>query len=804
MTAVWLRFRSDLRSRLAAVVSLAVIVGIVGGVVIAALAGARRTESAYPRFIVASRSLDLVVSPSGRDRAEMTREVARLPDIAQLARVSVMLGSVRAPSGTSLAFPDVFPLASVDGRFGTEINRLKIISGHAADPSDPFEAVVTLPVAQRLGIGVGDTVDVGVFGDTTFADVEPAPPVRVHVVGVSVAPGEFQPLAGGYLPVFHLTPAFYRSYRTLFSPADDALVIRLRDGQAGMPRFQRELHAIGGRLRGGIEVSFTQAQQTRGVQDAAGTQAVALRVLALLVAVAGAAIFGQALGRQTFLESAEHPALRALGFAPRQLIAVGVLRAAVIGAVGAVVAVVISVLLSPLSPVGLARAAEPSPGVAVDVPAEILGVAGLLVAVVLISLLPAWRSARRAAGRVQAPVEVSRVAGLVARLGGRPSAAAGIRMALEPGRGRTAVPVRTTIVGTTLGLMALAAALVAGASLSRLATTPALSGWNWDILVGSFDDTQPVPKGRLSRLESTMQRDPEIAGFAIGTLPGLRVNGVGVTVIAMDSLKGSVTPSLADGRLPSGADEIALGSDTMREAGVGIGDEVRVRGGGVEGPRVDTRMTVVGRTVMWTFFTQTRPGEAAAVTLDWLLSIQPHAVDSPAFFIRLAPGVDESRVFHRLQAIVPTLFEFPRVESNQVSTLAGMQDLPLELAGVMALLAVATLSHTLVTSIRRRRRDLAVLKTVGFSRRQVSAAVAWQSSTIAAIALVAGIPVGIVAARWGWSLLAEQYGVVPSPAVPLLAVLLIVPATLLVANLVAAIPARLAARTHPAQVLRSE
>lgn len=119
-------------------------------------------------------------------------------------------------------------------------------------------------------------------------------------------------------------------------------------------------------------------------------------------------------------------------------------------------------------------------------------------------------------------------------------------------------------------------------------------------------------------------------------------------------------------------------------------------------------------------------------------------------------------------------------------------------------MAVATLAHTLTTSARRRRRDLAILKVLGFVRSQVSATVARQSTVIAAVAVVFGLPLGVAAGRWGWHLFADELGVPPQPATPVLALALLGVATLLLANLVAAVPARLAARTHAAAVLRAE
>jgi ABC-type lipoprotein release transport system permease subunit len=125
-------------------------------------------------------------------------------------------------------------------------------------------------------------------------------------------------------------------------------------------------------------------------------------------------------------------------------------------------------------------------------------------------------------------------------------------------------------------------------------------------------------------------------------------------------------------------------------------------------------------------------------------------------------------------------------------------------ASVLTLMAGAALAHTLGAVVRRRRRDLAILKTLGFVRRQVWSTVAWQATTMAAVGLTLGVPLGISAGRWAWRLFADGLGIVPEPVLPLPAVALLVPIAFLAANLVAAVPGRAAARTQPALVLRAE
>jgi hypothetical protein len=129
---------------------------------------------------------------------------------------------------------------------------------------------------------------------------------------------------------------------------------------------------------------------------------------------------------------------------------------------------------------------------------------------------------------------------------------------------------------------------------------------------------------------------------------------------------------------------------------------------------------------------------------------------------------------------------------------------PVLLAGGLALGAVVALGLTLTASVRRRRRDLALLKAFGFTQRQLVATIAWQASVDAVVGIVFGVPIGIVAGRELWTLFARNINAVPDATIPVLAVVLVGVSTLLFTNLVAVLPGRSAARTSTALVLRAE
>ncbi len=123
---------------------------------------------------------------------------------------------------------------------------------------------------------------------------------------------------------------------------------------------------------------------------------------------------------------------------------------------------------------------------------------------------------------------------------------------------------------------------------------------------------------------------------------------------------------------------------------------------------------------------------------------------------------------------------------------------------LFAVVALLTVGNTLVTSVRRRRREFAVMRTIGFVRRQVSASVAWQATIVAVVAAVIGLPTGFALGRIAWTLVTHRLGLRPDAVVPVALVLGVGVLAVVTANAVALVPGLLASRTAPASTLRSE
>jgi ABC-type lipoprotein release transport system permease subunit len=140
----------------------------------------------------------------------------------------------------------------------------------------------------------------------------------------------------------------------------------------------------------------------------------------------------------------------------------------------------------------------------------------------------------------------------------------------------------------------------------------------------------------------------------------------------------------------------------------------------------------------------------------------------------------------------------------EVANLRNVRTLPLLLAGFLALLAVGALSHVLLTSARRRRRDFAILRALGLDRRRTRLILNSQATVIGLVGLVVGVPVGVVLGRVLWRLVTDRVPLANVAPFAVIGVVLIVPITVLVANALALWPGQRVARLHPAEILRDE
>jgi putative ABC transport system permease protein len=145
----------------------------------------------------------------------------------------------------------------------------------------------------------------------------------------------------------------------------------------------------------------------------------------------------------------------------------------------------------------------------------------------------------------------------------------------------------------------------------------------------------------------------------------------------------------------------------------------------------------------------------------------------------------------------------PEVAAD-VTNLSHVRGLPYLLAGFLIVLGLGAVAHALMTVSQRRARELAVLRAVGLSPRQAAACVGWQAVVVAAVALLIGVPLGLVIGREAWRRVADSIPLVyVGPFSPGL-VAVLVPAVLVALLVLSLAPAWRAAHLQTADTLRAE
>jgi ABC-type antimicrobial peptide transport system permease subunit len=834
----WLALRAQLRQRWRAMAGLALLLGLAGGVVLTAAAGAERTATAYPRLLTWANAAQVNTVTGVPDPAYLAA-LARLPQVAAVTPEYQYALELPVPHGAPATLQ---VWSSPDGSYGRTVDRVKITAGRMFSGGAAGEAVIDPRLASLAHLRPGDTLRLlGIPATEGVTDLSHAFPVSVRITGIGVFDDQVVPVtAANGEPMMLLSPAFTRTksaassiylaqagvqLRPGASPA--AFIAAAKAAERKYPEAQKE-----------SPVFINLSDQVAATERAMRPEAVALGIFAALAGLIALAVTGQLLARQLALDSAEFPVLRALGATRGSVLGVALARLVVVTIAGGIVAVTVAIAASPLTPVGAARLAEPDPGVSVNAGVLGAGLAVIALAPLVLLALPAWLAARAALGPlgVAEPASrgrPSRLAAVIA-LAGPVAAGVGVRMALEPGRGRTAVPVRSALAGTTLAIGALVAAAVFGASLAGLVGTPARYGQNWDAELNLGFSAVPASFAATR----VFAAEPAITGYAGGDTGQVSVDGALVPAVGVDALgggpsggtrvSGSVAAggylTLLAGHAPTGPGQIALGALTMRAVHARLGQDVEVAvnfSTGTAGPQRARTMRVVGEAVFPNFglsgLSDTDLGSGAIVATSLLTTTQAntgctgHIACYNFFLLRYRPGTDRAAAASVLltataKAGCPagvctmTASEQP----GDIQDYVAVRDTPLLLGAVLAVLAAGTLAHVLLTGVRRRRRDFAVLKALGLTRGQLRGAVAWEATALATAALVVGVPAGIVAGRLAWAAFATEAGVASGATFDLALVLLTIPATLLLANVIAAWPGRTAARLLPAAVLRAE
>jgi ABC-type antimicrobial peptide transport system permease subunit len=789
--------------------ALAALIAIAGGAVLAAIAGAIRTDTAYPRFLAATKAGNVLVSPANSGMGGYYDAISRLRQAAVTDPVIGLSVVPLLPDGKPVG---AITMAVTDDWYAHPLEVPRMLAGRLPSPRSPGEIAVNLKAARQLHVTVGSVMPLGAMSDQN------PPAIRKltgHVVGIFLERGSIVPVNQlDNVPRILASIALWRQLGPAYRSFDGANVL-LKQGES-VADYTKEAQHLAGTFHtatGGQVYVADETIQAAAVERAIRPQAIALTLFALALALTALLVVGQVAVRLVGAAATDNPALAALGMTRRQLWAASLAETAAAVGAGTAGAVVIAVAASPLTPIGPARLAEPSPGISVNVP--VLAAGGAAIALLMLGrvAVTAWRRASvRPAGvsAVAAPSPASRRSRLADRLAaaGAPLAAVtGLRFAFGDGPGRVA-GLRSALIGLGVAVASVAAAATFGANLVRLADTPRLYGQDWQASLDlQFGTLTPAEFDRLTA------RVPGIAGVTFGVHGIVSIRGTVISAIGLAPGHGPVTSSdILAGRPPRTSREIVLGTSVLRDLGLRVGQTVTVTASGEP-----ISMRITGSAVFPYFgqgsFTATDAGQGAETTAVPLLA-QANAVNGTGYnfaLVRFTAGPAEQAGVAAFRRALDTYCQNVQQSTcvvtdqrpNTVNNYAAIDGTPAVLAGILAVLGGGVLAQFLLASARRRRHDFAVLKVLGMARSQLRAVAFWQVAVVTAVTLAVGLPLGVAAGRWAWRLFTGQVGL-PGDAITPLPVLWMIPVTFALAALIALPPARSVARVPAADTLRSE
>ncbi len=802
---VWLGL--EVRRRWRSLAILALLVALAGGTVLAATAGARRQASALTRLH--GRTLPATAAILANTPGFDWDRVRALPEVEALMNF-----------GPSFPIDGVPPDIQADALIGAEvlhtIEKPVVFAGRVPDPTRADEAAVSRGFVERVGKGVGDHVTLNL---PTAAEFEAeagsgpggrftGPRLRLRIVGV-LASAWFSDAPdhnGGLFMSAGVTARYplntIGAVHDRHSNSSVNALVRLRGGEAAIPTLRRDVARLLGRPD--IDIWNMSAEFLQPQQRQAAFEARCLLAFAAAALLAALFVVGQAVARLVAAGAADLQILRELGLSPRQAVLSAAVGSALFGAGGVALAVAGAFAASPLFPIGTADLAEPNPGLSADW--LVLGMGALVFCVLVAGAALAAAALNVHAARRSTPPGRSPIATAAARSGLPVPMAIGARYALESGRGRTAIPTRPALLGAVAGVLGIVAAFTFSQGVSDAAGHPERFGQTFQLF--AFLGANGQTYGDADKLAQILAADPDVVG-ANDAKVSVATGADGVSSVTLYSYAGGGKPLdvvLTSGRMPRAADEVLLAPRSLADLRTEVGASVTLTGN-----RAGARtVKVTGSGLVPAGFHNDysdggwlTPSGYDALFVGHKFRLEYVALRPDARTPDAAAALTRAVAKRGGRDVANFGFQSPDT-LTQVIELRQVRRLPILLGGFLALLAIAAVAHALATAVRRRATDLAVLRALGMTRWQCRWVVVTQATVLAVVGLAFGVPLGLAAGRTVWRAVADytpiQY--VAPTAVGVL--LLVAPAALVIANVLAAWPGRRAARLHIAHILRAE
>ena len=524
------------------------------------------------------------------------------------------------------------------------------------------------------------------------------------------------------------------------------------------------------------------------MRDANQFDVIFLDVFSVFALLAAGLIIANAVSGQVLSQLRDIGLLKAIGFTPRQVTLVVLSQNLVLSLAAGVVGVLAGLLIAPFF---LERSAEVLgvPAAAAVNPALL----GLVIAIVallvgLFTLLPAWRAGR--VGAMQAlnagpdagSGRTSRLAALAARFGLPRVAVVGIKDTAHK-------PARTLLTLSALVLAVVTATFSLGieATFNKTMSEPTvIGGPPYDLAV----DRDLMPDADARRL---IESQPEVESYLVTYGRGARLGRRGFDIRAVEGNLQTPRWAMREGRMPERAGEAAVSTRFAAEFGVDVGDRFTIS---TALPNAaDVAIEVVGSYV-----------DAEGIVMMVKNETLPVGPPPSDYLIHTRPGSDNRELANRLIDASGGNLDPEVLEETIADIRDQWRPVLIGLNGVLFTIAGLNLLSSLLVSVRERRRDFAVLKTLGFTPAQIAQSVFSGSAVVALVAVLVGLPLGLVATRVMFDVLSSAAGIGTGvgqmPGVLWLVPL--VPGAIAVAALATILPARRAATLRVAEALRYE
>lgn len=760
---VWLAARPRLRQHGRALAVVTVLVALVGGLVSATASASRRAGTSFDRLMVAAGVSEIDVEGFEEIEPGLVEEIGAIEGVDGVS----LIGFVAViPQGQGIPFVDGITFAALEGN-GTPVNDGLIVEGRAVDDEAPDEVVLNRPMAERTGLGVGDRITLDALdegGALRALDGEQNLSLfslEATIVGITTGAEDVADPSDPYLV----------ASAALATGAGAASFPGMMGLRVDDRRLSAVIQAVEA-LMPDAEVRPASDLRSR-IADGIDVQAMGLAAFAAVAAVVGLFAVAQVVRRTMSAARSEDDVLGAIGVThlERQAAALTVVAPVVLA--GTTAAVVGGILAAPHAITGLAAQAEPDGGMWFDVPAIVLTVTALS----LVVLIPAGR-ARGGSPAVASATDP----GVVER------AIAGARLPLFLAMGaRRALGLqarrwsgRAAVAAAAAAVVGVVAVVTLDGSIDRLFRTPA----DWGVAFDLFVDAGPNPSAAVETVGDRLTEDPTIESVSVvgdTTATVRRPDDVplSASVIWASPLKSSADPwRIVDGTALRGDGEALVGPGLLADLGLAVGDRLQLTT--ADG---DHALQVVGAAIAYGL---ERVDRSIIVTPDGAAQIGAESEDL-GMVVTFADGTDVERERERLDdALMGVEEPGPPAAVDNLDELGLM---PLALALTVSLLGLTAVGHALTASVRRSRREVACLRALGATGRQLRSTVISHALAIAVIGLGAGLPLGLALGRVVYIDTAEGVGVLAHAATPGWTITMVSGGAVAVALLAAALPA---------------